>query len=174
MPAAGEADNGHCSGWMLEAPQLWRKLDEGLMMQPMRVNDDITVCGAINVYDVAAIKAAGFRSIVCNRFDGEDPGQTAFSEIEAAAISHGLTVAWQAVGGMVADDDGVEFGQVVDGLPKPVFAYCRAGTRCIVLWSLSQAGRLPTDEIISQAANAGYDLRGLVPRIEALAAQRGK
>ncbi len=143
-------------------------------MQPMKVNDEITVCGAINAADVAAIKGAGFRSIICNRFDGEDPGQTSFAAIEAAAAEQGLEAVWQPVGGMVEDADGQEFGRIFDGLPKPVFAYCRAGTRCVVLWSLSQAGRLSFKEIMAGGAEAGYDLRGLAPRIEALAEVRGK
>lgn len=138
-------------------------------MQPVKVNDEITVCGAIRAADVAAIKAAGYRAIICNRFDNEDPGQTNFSEIEAAAVEAGLKVAWQPVSGMVGDEDGVQFRTLFDDLPKPVFAYCRAGTRCVVLWSLSQAGKLSVDEIMAGGAAAGYDLRGLVPRIEALA-----
>ncbi len=159
---------------MLEAERGWCKLDEGLTMQLMRVNSEIAVCGAIEVADVAAIKAAGYRSIICNRYDGEDPGQTSFAEIEAAAAEHGLKIVWQPVSGMVGDDQGQEFGRIMDDLPKPVFAYCRAGTRCILLWSLSQAGKLSLDEIMSGGAAAGYDLRGLAPRIEALAVQAKK
>ena len=143
-------------------------------MQPMKVNDEMTVCGAIAVEDVSAIKAAGFRSIICNRFDGEDPGQTNFAEIEAAAIEHGLKIVWQPVSGMVGDDDGCEFGRLVEALPAPVFAYCRSGTRCTVLWSLSQAGKRSMDEIMSGAAAAGHDLRGLAPRIDALARRQGE
>ena len=143
------------------------------MMQPIKVNDEISVCGAIIAADVATIKGAGFRSIICNRFDGEDPGQTSFAAIEEAASEHGLEAVWQPVGGMVEDADGEKFGRILDSLPKPVFAYCRAGTRCIVLWSLSQAGRLSLEEILAGGAEAGYDLRGLTPRIEALADERG-
>lgn len=142
-------------------------------MQPMTVNDELSVCGAIDAADVTAIKNAGFRSIICNRFDNEDPGQTSFSEIEAAAADLGLKTAWLPVDGMVGDEAGEEFGRLLDDLPKPVFAYCRAGTRCIVLWSLSQAGKLTVHEIMSAGAAVGYDLRGLAPRIEAMARKMG-
>ena len=48
----------------------------------------------------------------------------------------------------------------------PVLAYCASGTRCSVLWSLVQAGTLPTDEILQATARAGYDLSGLRPRLD--------
>jgi sulfide:quinone oxidoreductase len=40
----------------------------------------------------------------------------------------------------------------------PVLAYCRSGTRSATLWALSQAGKAPADKIVSQAAEAGYDM----------------
>jgi uncharacterized protein (TIGR01244 family) len=43
----------------------------------------------------------------------------------------------------------------------PVVAYCRSGTRSTTLWALSQAGKLPAEEIIAEAAGAGYDMSHL-------------
>ena len=40
--------------------------------------------------DIAALAAAGFRSIICNRPDGEGADQPVFAEIEAAARAAGL------------------------------------------------------------------------------------
>ena len=51
--------------------------------------------------------------------------------------------------------------EVLEGSTGPVFAYCRSGTRSTTLWALSQAGEAPADEIISAAANAGYDMSHL-------------
>ena len=48
----------------------------------------------------------------------------------------------------------------------PVLAYCASGTRSSVLWSLAQAGTLPTEEILQATARAGYDLSGLRPRLD--------
>ena len=138
-----------------------------------QVNDQIAVSGQISVDDVAAVAAAGFRAIICNRPDGESYDQTEFALIAAEAERCGLEVRFQPVAsGHVGDDDGRAFGELMAELPGPVFAYCRSGTRCIVLWSLAQAGHQPTAEIIAAAGMAGYDLSGLAPRIDALAAQR--
>lgn len=137
-------------------------------MNARQLTDDLAVAPQIAVADVADIKAAGFRSIICNRPDGESLDQAEFAEIEAAARVAGLEIVWQPVAsGGLSDADAVQFGEIVDGLPKPVLAYCRSGTRCAALWSLSEAAQRPLDEIVRRAATAGYDFRGLLPRLEA-------
>ena len=143
-------------------------------MQVRRVSDELAVSPQISVADVAEAAAQGFKAIVCNRPDGESADQIAYGEIEAAAKAKGLEIVWQPViSGQMSDDEGVRFGEIVDGLPGPVLAYCRSGTRCIMLWALSQAGKQPTADIVRQAAAAGYDLSALAPRLEHLAAARG-
>jgi len=143
-------------------------------MQVRRVSDELAVSPQISVADVHEIAAQGFKGIVCNRPDGESGDQTGYGEIEAAARAKGLEIVWQPViSGQMSDEEGVKFGEIVDGLPGPVLAYCRSGTRCIMLWALSQAEKQPTAEIVRKAAAAGYDLSALAPRIEHLAASRG-
>lgn len=46
-------------------------------------------------------------------------------------------------------------------MPGPVLAYCRSGTRSATIWALSQSGLQTRDEILTAAARAGYDLRGI-------------
>jgi sulfide:quinone oxidoreductase len=142
-------------------------------MQARRITDELSVSPQISVADVAEIVAAGFRSIVCNRPDGEAGDQVAYGEIEAAAKAAGLEIVWQPiVTGRLSEVDGARFGEIVAGLPKPVFAYCRSGTRCTMLWSLSQAKERSSDEIVANAAQAGYDMAGLVPRLDAIKTTR--
>ena len=143
-------------------------------MQVRRVSDELAVSPQISVADVGEAAAQGFKAIVCNRPDGESADQIAFGEIEAAAKAKGMEIVWQPViSGQMSDDEGVRFGEIVEGLPGPVLAYCRSGTRCIMLWALSQAGKKPTADIVRQAAEAGYDLSAMAPRLEHLAAARG-
>jgi sulfide:quinone oxidoreductase len=140
-------------------------------MQARRITDDVSVSPQISVADVDEIVAAGFRSIVCNRPDGEAGDQVDYGEVEAAAKAAGLEIVWQPiVSGKLSDADGAQFGEIVASLPKPVLAYCRSGTRCTMLWSLSQARQRSSDEIVSDAAQAGYDMGGLKPRLDAIKA----
>jgi sulfide:quinone oxidoreductase len=126
-----------------------------------KVTDALTVSPQITADDVALIQAAGFRSLLCNRPDGEEPGQPAFAAIEAAARAAGLEVRHQPViTGQMSQEDVDAFKAVIDDLPGPVFAYCRSGTRCITLWALAESGERPMPEVLQMARQAGYNLGG--------------
>ena len=135
-------------------------------MEINKISSGFSVSPQIVANDVAEIAKLGFRSIVCNRPDGEGSDQPTFEEISNAAKEAGIEVRYQPiVAGKVSDDDARDFGRMFDELPKPVFAYCRTGTRSTTLWSLSQAGRLDTSEILRATKAAGYDMGGVVRRI---------
>ncbi|CUH74791.1 bifunctional protein tyrosine phosphatase family protein/NAD(P)/FAD-dependent oxidoreductase [Tropicibacter naphthalenivorans] len=135
-------------------------------MEFKKINDDITVSPQITAEHIAEIKAAGFRSIICNRPDGEGADQPTFEEIHAAAKAAGLDARYQpVVGGKVSDADADAFGAMLRELPGPVFAYCRTGTRSATLWSLSQAKDKSPAEILEATKAAGYDMAGVVRRI---------
>lgn len=52
-----------------------------------QITDAFSASPQITPGDIAAIRAAGFRAIICNRPDGEGPGQPGFEEIETAAAA---------------------------------------------------------------------------------------
>lgn len=135
-------------------------------MDIKKIDDNISVAGQITAKDVAKIKAAGFKSILCNRPDGEGILQPGFDGVEKAAKDAELEVVYQPVSSSgIQDIDVVNFAANCEALSKPVLAYCRTGTRCTVLWSLSQAGKKDVNEIMSMTAAAGYDMSGLADRI---------
>jgi sulfide:quinone oxidoreductase len=137
-----------------------------MTIEPKQISDAISVSSQIFPDDVAAIAQAGFRSILCNRPDGEGPDQPTFEEIEAAAKASGLAAYYQPiVSGKVRDGDAVAFGKALTELPGPVFAYCRTGTRSATLWSLSQAEHKSVADILAATKRAGYDMAGVVRRI---------
>jgi uncharacterized protein (TIGR01244 family) len=91
--------------------------------------------------DLAEIAAAGYRSIICNRPDGEGgAAQPSAQAIRAAAQKLGLQFAYLPVKpGQITAADAARFGQLLDDLPGPVLAYCRSGNRATSLYQL--AGR---------------------------------
>ena len=100
---------------------------------------DFAAAPQIVADDLAEIAALGYRAVMCNRPDGEDPGQTDFATIAAAAKAHGLAaVHVPVISGQVAPDDVEDFRAAIAALPRPVFAYCRSGTRCRMLWQMAQ------------------------------------
>ena len=91
--------------------------------------------------------------------------QPCCGDIEAVVKAHGLVWRSQPVrSGAVTIADAQEFGALLAELPKPVLAYCRSGTRCATLWSLSEAGKRPLAEIVSRANAAGYDVVSVMER----------
>lgn len=135
-------------------------------MEIKKLNDEIGVAAQIGVADVAAVAAAGYKTIICNRPDGEGNDQPLFQEIEAAAKAEGLECHYLPVEtGKVSDEDAERFGAAMDAARKPVFAFCRSGTRSVTLWSLSRAGLMPLPDILTAAKGAGYDMSAVVRRI---------
>jgi uncharacterized protein (TIGR01244 family) len=103
------------------------------------LDSTISVSPQIVPQDLADIASAGFKSIICNRPDGESPDQTPYALIEAAAHEAGLPIRnVPVVSGAITSDDVVAMKQAVAELPKPIFAYCRSGARCTNLYMMVQ------------------------------------
>lgn len=135
-------------------------------MEIRKLTADISVAPQIAPADLADLKAAGFRSVVCHRPDSEAADQPLFREIAEAAHAQGLIVRHQPVAsGKIADTDVAEFDALLKELPKPLLAFCRTGTRSASLWSLAEATRRPLQDILSATKSAGYDMTGIVRRL---------
>ncbi len=102
------------------------------------ITPDYSVAGQITAADLPAIVAQGFRAIMCNRPDFEDPGQPEFARIEAAAREYGLVSAHvPVISGAIQPEDVEAFRAALAELPRPVLAYCRSGARCQNMWRLT-------------------------------------
>ncbi len=135
-------------------------------MDVKKITPDLAVGPQLMPTDMVALAAAGFRSVIDNRPDGEGPDQPTYREIADAAAANGLTAQHlPIVAGAVTDEHVAAFDAALAELPKPVFAYCRSGNRSTTLWALSQAGRMPVPEILMKARDAGYDMSSAVRRI---------
>ncbi|MBQ0729720.1 MAG: TIGR01244 family phosphatase [Oleispira antarctica] len=138
-------------------------------MQVHKLSDQLSVSPQIALDDISKLSALGFKSVICNRPDKESDDQPAMQDIEQAVIAAGLI--WQhqpVVSGNINDQDVEDFAQLLAKLPQPVFAFCRTGTRCSILWALSQANKMSADDILEATANAGYNLNDQQARLESL------
>lgn len=127
-----------------------------------RVTDDFTTAPQITTADVAEAARQGFVAIVCNRPDGEDPGQPSAAEIKGAAEAHGLGFTHIPVRGAPGPAEVEAMRHAVDTADGPVLAYCRSGTRSITTWAIGQAmsGARGRGELVGLGRAAGYDLTG--------------
>lgn len=138
-------------------------------MQIHKLSDQLSVSPQIALDDISKLSALGFKSVICNRPDKESDDQPAMQDIEQAVIAAGLI--WQhqpVVSGNINDQDVEDFAQLLAKLPQPVFAFCRTGTRCSILWALSQTNKMSVDDILEATANAGYNLNDQQARLESL------
>jgi len=127
-----------------------------------RVTEAFAVAPQINEEDVAQIEAAGFKTIVANRPDGEGGvDQPRMGAIRAKAESLGLTFVALPFSGAPTPEVVERMSNILNEAPQPVLAYCRTGTRCITAWALTHAGQGTGQEIVDAAADAGYDLSSL-------------
>ncbi|MGB7431079.1 MAG: TIGR01244 family sulfur transferase, partial [Ahrensia sp.] len=135
-------------------------------MDLKKITEKVSVSPQITVDDMAAIKQAGFRAIICNRPDGEGADQPSFSEIEAAAKAVGIEARYVPVQtGIVKDSDVEAFGVALEDLQRPVLAYCRSGMRSASLWSFHESKKRPIADILAATKAAGYDMNGVARRI---------
>jgi len=132
-----------------------------------QITQNFSVAPQIQPEDVAALAEAGFRSIICNRPDGEDYGQSDCCDIEAQARAAGMEFLMLPISsGVVTQEAAQGFRKALDTMPGPILAYCRSGTRCTMLWTIAQFDQLPADEIVSKTGSAGYDMSGLVAQLK--------
>lgn len=136
------------------------------------LTDSYAVSPQISLGDLAAIKAAGFTTVIDNRPDGEIPGELHAAAMQTAAEALGLTfVINPVIGGALTLENVVAQKAALESASGPVLAYCASGNRSSVVWALAHAGKRPTDELIAIPARFGYQLEGLRGQIEALARQ---
>lgn len=113
-------------------------------MQVTRLDAAFAVSGQISVRDVAEIAAAGFKTLVNNRPDGEARGQPHSAEIEAEARRFGLRYCYIPIQpNHAAEAEAKRLAAVMREATGPIYAYCRTGARSTSLWkSARQIARI--------------------------------
>ena len=111
-------------------------------MEYRPITEGYAVSGQITLDEVADIKAAGFKSVICNRPDEEQPGQPSAASVGAAAKAAGLAfVHIPVISGQITADNVADQAAALDELQGPVFAYCRSGARCTNLYAMIQQSK---------------------------------
>ncbi len=133
-----------------------------------------SVAPQIGIGDVAEAKAQGFAMIVNNRPDGEEPAAPQGEQISTACAAEGLAYAAIPIGHAGFSHAQIDaLDTLLGGATGPILAYCRSGTRSTHLWALASArAGDDVDAIVDAAAQAGYDLSGLRPMLDALAGEK--
>ena len=136
-----------------------------------RLTETYSVAPQIGPEDMADLKAMGFVMVIDNRPDGEIPAALQAAAMAEAAKSAGLEFAANPVtpGQFTADLVARQRAAVDAAKGGKVLAYCASGNRSTILWELVHAGKIPVDDMLRTAAEAGYDHQPVRPLIEAFA-----
>ncbi len=139
-------------------------------MEIRPLSESYAVSPQITPEDIAAIAAAGYTTVVCNRPDTEIPPDIHAEAIRKAVEEAGLRfVCNPVIGGAITLDNVSAQAKALDESDGPVLAYCASGNRSSIVWALSQAGKQPTDTLIEVPARYGYRLEPFRATIDQLA-----
>ncbi|MEL6933999.1 MAG: sulfur transferase domain-containing protein, partial [Pseudomonadota bacterium] len=87
------------------------------------LTENFAVSPQVDIEHMKEIAGSGFRSVICNRPDGEDVDQPDFLAVEYAAQANGLEIRWIPVaGGAFSEGALSEFRAALDEMPKPILA----------------------------------------------------
>lgn len=104
-------------------------------MEIFNLNDGYAVSAQIQPTDVAALADAGFVAVICNRPDGEEPGQPTAEEVrnacrEADIAFHHVPV----TGGYLTPESVLLHKSIIESADGPVLGYCRSGQRSAMIY----------------------------------------
>lgn len=139
------------------------------MVEPRALAEDFAVSPQITAADFATLAADGYKTVINNRPDGEEPGQLPAAEAAKLAHEHGLNYVHIPIKIPELTAEKVEqFKTAIADNPGPFLAHCKSGTRSCILWTLvsAQTTSMSLDELMQRAANSGYDLAKMRPLIE--------
>jgi uncharacterized protein (TIGR01244 family) len=111
-------------------------------MDVRQITESYSVSPQVTPDEIAAIKAAGFKTVICNRPDDEQPGQPSHDVIKAAVEAAGLSFRYiPVVSGQMTMENVEDQATALDEVEGPVLAYCRSGTRCTNLYAAIQQAK---------------------------------
>jgi sulfide:quinone oxidoreductase len=109
-----------------------------LAMRIVQLSDNYSVTMQIDPDDVESFAQDGFKTIICNRPDGEEFGQPTSASVREACEKHGIAFHMIPMRGSAVSPDMLQqFLDVIRNADGPVLGYCRSGTRSAILWQVA-------------------------------------
>ncbi|WP_039760578.1 TIGR01244 family sulfur transferase [Bartonella queenslandensis] len=107
-------------------------------MNLQQIDPDIFISGQISIENIKTLAEAGFKTIICNRPNHEEPHQPDFSSIKAVANDYGIQTYYIPISPPTIETTDVETMQtILKTASLPLLAYCHHGTRSLHLYRLA-------------------------------------
>lgn len=135
-----------------------------------KIEDNFFVSTQLLHDHIKTLSEQGFKAIINNRPDGERGFYPSNAEMAKLAAEHGMDYHFIPVNPMAMTmEPVVNFANAMAETEGPVVAYCASGRRSAMIWALANAGKKPTEEILSACAAQGHDLSQMRPMLMQMA-----
>lgn len=144
-------------------------------MPVTKVSEQLSVSSQPSVEDIRALRENGFKKLINNRPDGEEPRQPGTKAEGQEAKYCNLSYAFIPItGATITEADVRAFQRAVDQSEGPVFAHCKTGTRSLTLYVIGEVldGRMRADQVIDFGRARGFDLTAAANWLEQNSARR--
>ena len=95
----------------------------------------ITISGQITVDDVKSLANQGYKTLVNNRPDGEEPNQPSSDDIAKVAGEYGIEYRHiPFAGGMLGDASCPRICRFYNQSQRPLHIFCRSGNRSSIIY----------------------------------------
>ena len=134
------------------------------MIRTTEIAPGLAIAAQPEPSDIAGLAETGFKTLINNRPDGEEPAQMPMAVGRDKAKRHGLAYVYIPVtSSTITTADVAAFERALEASPKPIVAHCRSGTRTYLLWATGQAlgGKADPAKLVADAAAKGYDIKSL-------------
>ncbi|WP_064696308.1 bifunctional sulfur transferase/dioxygenase Blh [Rhizobium aegyptiacum] len=139
------------------------------------ISEKLSISTQPSIADIQSLRDKGFKTLINNRPDDEDPAQPC-TQAESQEAKHcGLSYAFIPVtAGTITEADVRAFQRAVDESEGPVFGHCKTGTRSLSLYLIGEVldGRMSADEVVAFGRSRGYDTGAAARWLEKQAARR--
>jgi uncharacterized protein (TIGR01244 family) len=111
-----------------------------MAIHPVKIDDAFSHCTQVMVDDMPGIVAAGYKTLINHRPDGEDGlGQPTTPALRAAAEAAGLHfIALPVIPNQITAEQVAEYKQLIAHAPRPMLGFCRSGNRASTLYQRAQ------------------------------------
>lgn len=111
-----------------------------MAIHPVKVDEAFSHCTQVMVEDIPGIVAAGYKTLINNRPDGEEgAGQPTTPALRAASEAAGLHfIALPVLPNQISALQVEEYKRLIAHAPRPMLGFCRSGNRAVTLYRRAQ------------------------------------
>ncbi len=135
------------------------------------VTPAFAVAAVLTAADFATLARLGFKSVISNRPDNEEPGQLTAREEAVLAQRAGLQFRHVPASkhDIFTDEVVDQMAEALSDLEGPVLAHCKSGTRSLMVWAAASARIHGGGPVLETIRLAGEDMEFLRQDLEAQA-----